>query len=89
MAAEVYIEIECPECEGEGNREIGPECGRPASNCCGGCYHTEICENCSGEGKLEVRMDSDDVQSIYEAIHESDDILSIRQLIKEIIEINS
>lgn len=45
--------ITCPECYGDGKYEVGPECTRPASNCCGGCYYFEKCEECDGTGEID------------------------------------
>jgi hypothetical protein len=47
-------EVECKECDGEGFIEIGPICSYPASQCCGGCYERKQCENCMGDGQVEV-----------------------------------
>jgi hypothetical protein len=85
----VNYEYECPECDGDGSCEIGPECGRPASNCCGGCYHTEVCKRCSGEGSLEVEMNDEDVQCVFDSVNDSSDILYIRQLIIDLINSNN
>lgn len=41
----------CETCNGEGEIEIGPICGMPASYCCGGCYQYEKCEECEGTGE--------------------------------------
>lgn len=40
----------CEECSGLGYVEIGPECDKPASMCCGGCYVKVECEKCEGNG---------------------------------------
>lgn len=86
MAEKVYISIECEECDGEGIIEIGPECSRPASLCCGGCYREERCEECNGEGKIEAELDSDEVQEIIESIlMEGASIQYSREFIKSII----
>ena len=45
-------EIECLCCNGEGTEEIGPDCSRPASSCCGGCFMQVECEECSGTGLI-------------------------------------
>lgn len=45
----------CPECD-EGCVEIGPECSRPASNCCGGCFRKEKCETCDGSGLININL---------------------------------
>ena len=45
--------IECFECGGEGEYEgTYPECSKPASHCCGGCYKKYECETCQGTGEL-------------------------------------
>lgn len=51
--ADLIFEVNCPDCE-EGITEIGPECSRPASSCCGGCYHDAECPECDGNGHIEV-----------------------------------
>jgi hypothetical protein len=43
---------ECDECYGSGTYEVGPECMKPASMCCGGCYVTVKCDKCNGNGKV-------------------------------------
>ena len=43
---------ECNECYGAGTYEMGPECDKPASMCCGGCYVTVKCDRCNGSGKV-------------------------------------
>jgi hypothetical protein len=57
---ELHIEVECPECYGNGYYEVGPECNRPASNCCGGCYRQEPCDHdhCV-DGFITVTIDED------------------------------
>ena len=42
------LEIKCKDCDGEGTYEYGPVCSKPASMCCGGCFETMKCEECSG-----------------------------------------
>ena len=37
-------ENQCIHCEGIGYLEYGPECSKPASECCGGCYTQVKCE---------------------------------------------
>lgn len=46
--------IECTGCNGDGTYEDGPDCSRPTSDCCGGCFQTKVCDDCSGSGELEV-----------------------------------
>ena len=41
-----------PGCE-EGQVEGPRECYKPMSECCGGCYTYEDCEECNGTGSLE------------------------------------
>ena len=46
--------IECTGCNGDGTYEDGPDCSRPVSDCCGGCFQTKVCDDCDGSGELEV-----------------------------------
>jgi len=86
---ELWITIECEECNGKGSVEIGPECDRVASMCCGGCYREESCEECSSEGYIHSAFDVNDVQSLIDAIFESGaSIESVRELAMEIIKNN-
>jgi len=57
--------IVCTGCNGDGTYEDGPDCSRPASDCCGGCFKTKVCDDCSGSGELEV--DYMDILSIISA----------------------
>lgn len=43
----------CEECDGDGYLEVGPQCMKPASECCGGCYVKVECEECNGKGETE------------------------------------
>ena len=45
------IVTECRDCYGTGEMEA-MYCLRPASYCCGGCYETEICDQCGGTGEI-------------------------------------
>ena len=65
------IEFECPECEGNGWTEIGPECNSPASQCCGGCYQKTICTSCDG-GDIIVEFDEEDSINIIKSLIEKD-----------------
>ena len=47
------IEIDCPDCEGNGSFEKR-NCVNWSNECCGGCYVDVCCENCNGTGKIEV-----------------------------------
>jgi hypothetical protein len=51
---------QCEECEGQGYYSIGPECGYPASMCCGGCYKEVTCNTCEGSGKVLTEEEEDD-----------------------------
>ena len=42
----------CEECDGEGYYDVGPECDKPASMCCGGCYENVECSICLGTGEI-------------------------------------
>lgn len=86
---EFWISIECEECNGEGQYEIGPECSRPASSCCGGCYRDVECEECNGEGYHHGAWDVDDVQSLVDVIFaEGASISEARNHVKELIQLN-
>lgn len=51
--------IECFECDGVGMIDgTLPECFKPASECCGGCYTTYTCKYCSGSGVI-LALDDD------------------------------
>ena len=65
------IEVKCPDCNGEGFHEIGPDCGKPASNCCGGCYHRVLCDSCDG-GEVTLVFSKDEAICIIEDIIKGD-----------------
>lgn len=48
--------MRCEECDGDGYIEIGPECMKPASMCCGGCTKTVECEQCNGTGEQDEEL---------------------------------
>jgi hypothetical protein len=64
---EVHKISDCQECSGKGYVEVGPECSKPASSCCGGCYHNERCESCNGLGE-ETRSYYFDEESTIAAL---------------------
>lgn len=51
--------IQCFECDGNGefDGEL-PECSKPKSQCCGGCYKTYNCKLCEGTGNLYADPDN-------------------------------
>lgn len=51
---------ECETCHGEGIVEFGPDCSRPASDCCGGCYREAPCPDCHGDEVDEEPFDFSD-----------------------------
>lgn len=61
------IEVKCPECDGEGFHEIGPECNSPASQCCGGCYHFVTCTSCDG-GAIILEFEEDETIEIIKSL---------------------
>jgi hypothetical protein len=65
------IEVNCTECDGKGFHEIGPECGYPASNCCGGCYHQETCVSCE-DGIITLEFEDDEAVNIIKAVISKD-----------------
>ena len=42
----------CQECEGSGSVTGYEECGKPASECCGGCTEEHSCPTCNGVGEI-------------------------------------
>jgi hypothetical protein len=53
------IELECQECNGQGYDYVFVGCNKPASMCCGGCDAKIKCENCDGNGTIEVEAHDD------------------------------
>ena len=49
-------EIECENCD-EGKEEYFAGCGKPAWDCCGGCYAYRECEECNGSGMITKNID--------------------------------
>ena len=47
-----YFSRVCQECNGNGSWENYLGCNVSQSYCCGGCYKTEKCEECDGEGTI-------------------------------------
>jgi len=50
----------CNECSGQGYVEIGPDCDRPASMCCGGCFKKVECNECNGKGYEKQETENED-----------------------------
>lgn len=46
-------EIPCSNCDGSGIVEMGPQCDKPSSMCCGGCVQDTTCEICNGQKIIE------------------------------------
>lgn len=53
--------MECKECFGSGYYEMGPECDKLASMCCGGCYKKVKCETCNGTGESGMDTPIDEI----------------------------
>jgi len=64
----IWVTCSCPECDGEGHYESGPECSRPASECCGGCYKTYKCETCDGGGKVMTTLTPETIGEIIDSL---------------------
>jgi len=60
----------CLDCQGEGRVEYLKDCGRSASDCCGGCFQTEKCETCYGYGDVTADL-GDEIGQRYEDIIKS------------------
>jgi len=54
-------QVICSECYGEGKVEVGPQCFKPASECCGGCYETHTCHVCKGDKEILIDEEDDDM----------------------------
>lgn len=54
MSSKDKVYKTCEMCVGHGWVEVGPECDKPASMCCGGCYRKEKCDECNGSGKEKI-----------------------------------
>lgn len=80
-----WINIECPECDGNGFHEIGPECSRPASDCCGGCYRKEGCDYCCGEGEIEIPFYQEDAQEMIQMIIDGSECGSLKSFVHNLI----
>lgn len=50
----VDVSVACSVCSGVGYVMVGPECSRPASECCGGCYKEFSCDCCNGKGNVDM-----------------------------------
>ena len=61
-----FFDIQCRECNGEGETSTGPSCFKNASDCCGGCYETSRCERCNGTGEVNVKFDEQLITDILE-----------------------
>jgi hypothetical protein len=48
----------CITCNGTGIINVFIDCGRPASECCGGCTTPADCTDCNSEGTLETLEDN-------------------------------
>ena len=58
---------ECKTCKGEGVIEYGPECNKPMSQCCGGCFREEPCPDCGDENFDDEPTDDYDEAAAWEA----------------------
>jgi len=68
---------DCRVCDGDGYHEIGPDCNRPASDCCGGCYKTVVCSNCSGTGRVSYHFRDYQLCDIIEGIYRENTVESV------------
>lgn len=50
------IEVDCENCD-DGKIEGLINCNRATSDCCGGCFENEPCEECEGSGKKMAYID--------------------------------
>lgn len=68
----VWVTLDCSNCDGGGVVSIGPECDKPASMCCGGCFVDEACEDCDGIGKVVFTLDAEKIGDIVNSLYNSD-----------------
>jgi hypothetical protein len=50
---------ECERCDGEGTVYV-MNCFNNSSECCGGCYKSETCEDCNGSGEIEEEEEEEE-----------------------------
>ena len=67
----ITLWVDCPDCDGNGFTERGPECSQPASSCCGGCYVREACNVCE-EGEVSITIDDSSGADLIKAIIRED-----------------
>lgn len=67
----IEVDVPCKECGGDGYLDVGPECDRPASMCCGGCYTTQVCEHCYN-GNVTIKMDADIIAELVVSVFMGD-----------------
>jgi hypothetical protein len=77
---DLTFELECKECNGVGSFEYGPECSKPASNCCGGCYKTVQCSACEGNKTYSVTYTIDELKEIIQ-LHVSGELVDAHELV--------
>ena len=54
---EIMTKEECHHCNGDGKFDYLVNCGKPASQCCGGCTQRSDCHECGGEGYTLVDLE--------------------------------
>ncbi len=80
--------IECFECGGTGLVDSTyQDCGKPASECCGGCYSVYDCDYCSGSG--EIHPVDEEMNDDIMMVNSYDNMLKeLKKLKKELKEIS-
>ena len=73
---------ECKECSGEGYYEVGPDCNKPASMCCGGCYKRFECDNCGGSGEFYVDFTDWDLAEALELIRDGQPEAGVQHILE-------
>lgn len=68
---DINFTIECMHCD-NGTQSIGPECSRPASDCCGGCFRDVECDECSGSGHLDLEITQDHMEIMLTDLYMDD-----------------
>lgn len=62
------IKLECRECNRQGYDYVFVGCNKPASMCCGGCDAKIKCEDCDGNGIIEVKANDDDMVKMIDLL---------------------
>ncbi len=80
----ITFELDCKECDGIGFFEYGPDCSKPASECCGGCYKKVECTACEGHTTYSVSFTIQELKEIIE-FHIEGNLIDAHELVMNIL----